>query len=159
MAHRLRPVELDFAESAPLRLVFVAEVRSGPAAVYRALAEDVEGWPAWFTAVTSARPTAGGAGREVRLRGGTRFQETIMSAEPGERYAYRVDETNAPGIQAMLEEWRLTPTGSGTRVRWTMAVDGTAPLRLVMGLARPGVGRSFRDAVRNLDRRLASAAA
>ncbi|MFD7229829.1 SRPBCC family protein [Streptomyces sp. NPDC059881] len=159
MTHRLRPVELDFAESAPLRLVFTAEVRASPAAVYGALAEDVEGWPGWFTAITSARPTRGGAGREVRLRGGTRFVETIMSKEPGERYAYRVDETNAPGVRAMLEEWRLTPAESGTRVQWTMAVDGPAPLRFVMGLARPGLGRAFRDAVRRLDRRLASATA
>lgn len=159
MVHRLRPVELDFAGSAPVRLVFTGEVRADPQAVYRALAEDVEGWPGWFTAVTSARPTQGGLGREVRLRGGTRFGETIMSTEPGERYAYRIDETNAPGIRAMLEEWRLTPAGSGTRVRWTMAVDGSAPLRLLMGLAKPAVGRAFRDAVRNLDRRLTSPAA
>ncbi|MEI5010367.1 SRPBCC family protein [Streptomyces sp. PmtA] len=159
MAHRLRPVELDFIESAPVRLVFTAEVRADPAAVYRALAEDVEGWPGWFTAITSARPTQDGGGREVRLRGGTRFRETIMSTEPGERYAYRIDETNAPGMRAMLEEWRLTPAGSGTRVRWTMAVDGTGPLRLLMRLARPGVGRAFRDAVRNLDHRLTSTAA
>lgn len=159
MAHRLRPVELDFIESAPVRLVFTAEVRADPAAVYRALAEDVEGWPGWFTAITSARPTRNGGGREVRLRGGTRFRETIMSTEPGERYAYRIDETNAPGIRAILEEWRLMPAGSGTRVRWTMAVDGTAPLRLLMRLAQPGVGRAFRDAVRNLDRRLTSTTA
>ncbi|MFJ6947526.1 SRPBCC family protein [Streptomyces wuyuanensis] len=158
MAHRLRPVEMDFTLSAPVRLVFTAEVRADPAAVYRALAEDVEGWPGWFTAITSARPTRDGAGREVRLRGGTRFQETIMSREPGERYAYRIDETNAPGVRAMLEEWRLTPAGPGTRVRWTMAVDGPAPLRLLMGLAKPALGRAFRDAVRNLDRRLSAAA-
>ncbi|MEV0926106.1 SRPBCC family protein [Streptomyces spongiicola] len=158
MAHRLRPVEPDFAESAPVRLVFTAEVRADPAAVYRALAEDVEGWPGWFTAVTSARPTRDGGGREVRLRGGARFQETIVSARPRERYAYRVDETNAPGVRAMLEEWRLSPAGSGTRVRWTMAVDGAAPVRLLMGFAKPAVGRAFRDAVRRLDRRLGSPA-
>lgn len=159
MAHRLTPVHLDFADSAPLRLVFTAEVRASPGAVYRALAEDVEEWPAWFTAVASARPTGQGTGREVRLRGGTRFQETIMSAEPGQRYAYRIDETNAPGVRAMLEDWRLAPTPSGTRVQWTMAVAGNAPVRLVLRLARPGVARAFRDAVRKLDRRLAAAGA
>ncbi|WP_206307336.1 SRPBCC family protein [Streptomyces sp. ICN441] len=159
MTHRLRPVEPSFAESAPVRLVFTAEVRADPAAVYRALAEDVEGWPGWFPAVTSARPTRDGRGREVRLRGGTRFQETIVSTEPGERYAYRIDETNAPGIRAMLEEWRLSPAGGGTRVRWTMAIDGAAPLRLLMGLAKPAMGRAFHDAVRRLDRRLGSPAA
>ncbi|MER6996138.1 SRPBCC family protein [Streptomyces sp. NPDC000410] len=159
MARRLHPVELDFVDSAPLRLVFTADVGAAPATVYRALAEDVEGWPSWFTAVTAARPTAGGAGREVRLVGGTRFQETIMAAEPGARYAYRVDETNAPGVRALLEDWRLTPAGAGCRVRWTMAADGAAPFRFGLRLGRAAVGRSFRDAVRKLDLRLASAPA
>ncbi|MEV5686784.1 SRPBCC family protein [Streptomyces sp. NPDC052164] len=159
MARRLRPVGLDFTESAPLRLVFAAEVAAPPDAVYRALAEDVASWPYWFTAVTRATPTDAGAGRKVRLRGGTVFRETIVAAEPDVRYAYRVDESNAPGLRALLEEWRLTPSATGTHVQWTFAADGTAPFRFILGLARAGVGRSFRDAVRRLGDRLAGAAA
>ncbi|MFE7778968.1 SRPBCC family protein [Streptomyces sp. NPDC057445] len=158
MPHRLNPVPLDFVHSAPVRLVFATGVRAEPSAVFRALAEDVEGWPSWFRAITAARPTDGGAGREVRLIGGTRFRETIMAAIPGARYAYRVDETNVPGVRAMLEDWRLTPSGSGTGVQWTMAADGPVPVRVALRLARPGVGHAFRDAMRGLDRRLASGA-
>lgn len=160
MARRLRPVGLEFAESAPVRLVFAREVSASPEAVYRALADDMTGWPEWFTAVTLCRPTDGAdgsKGREVRLKGGTRFWETIMAADPGERYAYRIDESNAPGLRALLEEWRLTPAGTGTRVQWTFAADGPAPLRLALKLGRAGMGRSFRDAVTALDRRLAAA--
>ncbi|MEU8617881.1 SRPBCC family protein [Streptomyces sp. NPDC048623] len=157
MQRRLRPVELDFAESAPLRLVFSAELAAPPAAVYRSLAVELGSTPSWFTAVTSATPVDGGAGRTVRLRGGVEFRETILASDPGARYAYRIDETNAPGLTALLEEWTLSPAADGTRVRWTMAVDGNGPCRLVMRLARPGVGRSFRDAMRNLDRRLTPA--
>ncbi|MGI5484134.1 SRPBCC family protein [Streptomyces lavendofoliae] len=161
MARRLRPVRLDFLESAPLRLVFDTEVAASPRAVYRALADDVADSPSWFTAVSAARPTAGGAGREIRLRGGVVFQERVMVTDAGERYAYRVEETNAPGVRALMEEWLLAPAphGTGTRVRWTMAAEGTAPFRLVLRLARSRVGRSFRDAMRNLDRRLASSPA
>ncbi|MEV6162735.1 SRPBCC family protein [Streptomyces sp. NPDC052052] len=154
MARRLRSVGLDFTETAPLRLVFAAELSAPPEAVYRALAEDVTGWPTWFTSVTAARPTEDGAGREVRLRGGTVFRETIVAAEVAERYAYRVDESNAPGLRALLEEWWLTPAGTGTRVRWTFAADGSAPFRIALRLGRSGVGRAFRDAVRTLDGRL-----
>lgn len=155
MARRLRPVGLDFIEVAPTRLVFTARTTAAPENVYRALAEEVEGWPSWFRAVTLARPTHGGAGREVKLAGGVRFQETIMAADPERRYAYRVDETNAPGIRALLEEWRLAPSGSGTHVRWTFAADGPAPVRFALTAARPGLGHSFRSAVRALDLRLA----
>ncbi|MEV7413981.1 SRPBCC family protein [Streptomyces sp. NPDC089919] len=157
MARRLRPVGIDFIESAPVRLVFATGAAAPPEAVYRALAEDVTGWPRWFRAVSLARPTHGGAGREVRLVGGVRFQETVMAADPELRYAYRVDETNVPGLHALLEEWRLAPAGTGTRVQWTFAAAGSAPFRLGLGAARAGLGRSFRDAVKTLDRRLAAA--
>ncbi|MFD3545369.1 SRPBCC family protein [Streptomyces sp. NPDC058655] len=154
MARRLRPVGMDFTEDAPVRLVFTAGTAASPAVVYRALAEEVTAWPAWFRAVTLVRPIRGGAGREVRLMGGVRFRETVMAADPEQRYAYRVDETNLPGVRALLEEWRLTPAGSGTLIRWTFAADGPAPFRLGLGAARPGLGRSFRSAVRALDDRL-----
>ncbi|RPK68414.1 Polyketide cyclase / dehydrase and lipid transport [Streptomyces sp. ADI96-02] len=159
MARRLRTVGVEFVDSAPIRLVFAAEVSAPPDVVYRALAEDVADWPSWFPAVTRAAPTEAGAGREIRLKGGVRFRETILAAEPGERYVYRADESNAPGLLALLEEWRLTADATGTRVQWTFAADGSALFRLVLGLGRLGVGRSFRDAVRRLDARLAAPAA
>lgn len=153
MAQRLRPVGPEFAEIAPVRLVFTRDMAAAPESVFRALAEDVTGWPEWFPAVSSARPTRGG--REVRLRGGARFRETVLLTEEPERYAYRVDVTNTPGARAWVEEWRLAPAGTGTRVRMTFALDGTAAFHLVCRLVRPGVGRAFRDAVAALDRRLA----
>ncbi|MFJ3699341.1 SRPBCC family protein [Streptomyces sp. NPDC090052] len=157
MARRLHPVGLDFVETAPLRLVFAAGVSAAPGAVYRALAEDVADWPCWFTAVTMARATEGG--REVRLKGGARLRESVLAADPSSRYVYRVDETNTPGLRALLEEWRLTPTDSGTRVQWTFAVDGPAPLLAGIRFGRSGLGRAFRDATRKLDGRIAAAAA
>ncbi|GGX02269.1 polyketide cyclase [Streptomyces malachitofuscus] len=155
MAHRLRPVGHEFAGAAPVRLVFGREISAAPEAVFRALAEDVTGWPQWFGSVTLARPLDGGAGREIRLRGGARFRETVLVAEAPQVYAYRVDVTNVPGVRAMVEEWRLAPAGAGTRVRWTMAADGTTPFRLALRAARPGLGRAFRSAVTSLDGRLA----
>ncbi|MFF7451476.1 MULTISPECIES: SRPBCC family protein [unclassified Streptomyces] len=155
MARRLREVGLDFVETAPVRLVFAREVSAPPERVHRALAEDVPGWSEWFAAVTLARSTREGAGREVRLRGGTRFLETVLVAKEPEVYAYRADLTNAPGLRALVEEWRLGPAGTGTRVQWTFAADGTAPLRLALRLGRAGLERAFRDAVVSLDRRLA----
>ncbi|WP_148592536.1 SRPBCC family protein [Streptomyces sp. WAC01526] len=157
MARRLRPVELDFVESAPLRLVFTAEVSAPPKAVYAALADDVAGWSCWFTGVARSAPTQDGTGREVRLTGGTRFTETVLAAEPDAHYAYRVDTTNTPGLRALLEDWRLAPANGGTRLRWTFAADGPAPFRFLLTLARPGLGRAFRESARALDRRLTRA--
>lgn len=80
-----------------------------------------------------------------------------MAADAERRYAYRVDRTNVPGVRALLEEWLLTASGSGTRVQWTFAADGSTPFRLGLTAARPGLGHSFRTAVRTLDARLAAA--
>ncbi|MEV6180992.1 SRPBCC family protein [Streptomyces sp. NPDC052015] len=154
MAHGLRPEGLGFVEAAPVRLVFAREVSASPERVFHALADDVPGWAVWFPAVTAARPVDGGAGREIRLRGGTRFRETVLAAKEPEVYAYRVDVTNAPGARALVEEWRLAPAEAGTRVQWTFAADGTAAFRAMLRLARAGMGRTFRDAVTRLDRRL-----
>ncbi|MEU5246251.1 SRPBCC family protein [Streptomyces asoensis] len=156
MAHRLRPEGLAFVETAPVRLVFAHELSAPPERVFRALAEDVAGWAEWFPAVRSVEPLDGGAGRNVRLLGGGRFRETVLAAKEPELYAYRVDVTNAPGISALVEEWRLAPAGTGTRVRWTFAADGGRAFRALLRPARPGLGRSFRGAVKRLDRRLAS---
>ncbi|MEV4339107.1 SRPBCC family protein [Streptomyces sp. NPDC049590] len=155
MARRLRPVEIDFVGVAPVRLVFARNIAAPPERVLQALAEDVSGWPQWFSAVTLARATDGGAGRPAPGR--TRFAETVLVAKAPEVYAYRVDVINAPGARALVEEWRLTPHGTGTRVRWTFAADGTAPFRFVLVLARAGLKRAFRDAVTSLDRRLSRA--
>ncbi|TVL93336.1 SRPBCC family protein [Streptomyces sp. SAJ15] len=179
MTRRLRSVGLDFADAAPLRLAFTADSAAPPGAVFDVLA-DVAGWPAWFSAVSRARPfdIGGRPHREVLLRGGVRFVETVLAADPARAYAYRVDETNAPGLRALLEVWQLTPTGptpapaptpayesgpgggasrgAGTRIRYVFAVDGTAALRWSVRAARPGIGASFRRAVAALTARAVS---
>lgn len=155
MPSRLRPTRpagLDFCRSAPIRLVFTADLTTPPEAVHDALAQDTAGWTAWFDAVTAAVPTA--SGRDITLRGGIRFQETVLASDSPTRYAYRADATNAPGLHALVEEWALSPTPDhGTRLRWTFAADGSPVLRAALRLARPGVGLAFRRAARALDRR------
>ncbi|MET7569135.1 SRPBCC family protein [Streptomyces sp. NPDC005492] len=155
MVNRLRPVGLDFIDSAPVRLVFVAEMSAAPDAVFHALNDDVPGWAEWFASVTQARSLDDGAGRDIRLKGGGHFRETVIAAKEPEVYAYRVDETNAPGARALAEEWRLVPVGGGTRIQWTFATDGTAVFRGVVRMAGPGLGRAFKGAVAALDQRLA----
>lgn len=155
MAHRLRPVGLDFVGIAPVRHVCVREISAPVEAVFRALA-DVPGWADWFPQVTAARAIDGGKGRDIRLMGGARFREAVIAAREPEVYAYRVDVTNVPGVRAIVEEWRLAPAGTGTRMRWTFATDGTAAYRLAMKPVRAAQAKAFRDAVTALERRLAA---
>ncbi|MCD0483768.1 SRPBCC family protein [Streptacidiphilus sp. ASG 303] len=164
MARRLRPGSADFLDAAPLRLVLTAVLAAPPEAVYRELAEVPEGWPAWFREVSSVAyadgpPCREGGRRRVGLVGGARFTETVTAAEPGRRFAYRVEETNVPGVLEMAEEWRLSPSPyGGTRLQWTTALDARRPAAALWGAARPLLGRAFRRAARRLDERLAAAA-
>ncbi|SDJ38686.1 SRPBCC family protein [Streptomyces indicus] len=159
MARRLTPVGLDFLEAAPVRLVFAREIAAPPAEAYHAIAEQVPTLPRWFRSVKRATPHDEGARRTVVLQGGIRFEETILAAQPDEVYAYRVDETNAPGVRHLVEEWRITPAGTGSRIQWTFAVDGPAPLRAFFKVAGPGLGTAFRGAVASLDKLLAKSRA
>ncbi len=139
MARRLRPVELDFTASAPVRLVFTATLAAPPAAVYRSLAVEVGSTPSWFTALASAVPTGDGTGRSVRLRGGIALEETILAAEPRVRYAYRVDTTNAPG----RPPWRRNgpsppPGGHDAAVDDGRRRPGPVPARAAVRAAGPG---------------------
>ncbi|KND25849.1 SRPBCC family protein [Streptomyces acidiscabies] len=154
MERHLAPVGLEFVETAPVRFLFAQEMSAAPEAVFHALAEDVPGWADWFRQVKLARPLGDGGQREIHLMGGGRFRETILAAKAPEVYAYRLDTLNAPGMKALVEEWRLIPVGAGTRVRWTFAADGVPALRVALKVARPGFGTAFRGAVRELDKRL-----
>ncbi len=90
--------------------------------------------------------------RHLRVVGGLRFHEAVIAWDPGERFAYRVEETNAPGIDALIEEWKLIPLSqTQTRVSWTMAADGPRPVRLVMRAGRSRVDKTFGKAMQQLE--------
>ncbi|MFC4031500.1 SRPBCC family protein [Streptomyces polygonati] len=151
LKHRLRPVGLEFLDSAPVRLVFSLAVAASPEAVYRALAEETGSWPEWFGAVRRARDTR--TGRYVVLAGGAAFEETVLVAEAPRRYAYRTDAMNRPGVKALLEEWRVEPVGRSSLVQWTVVAEPTRTGTALLRVFAPALRRSFRAAMRKLDER------
>ncbi|WP_055591019.1 SRPBCC family protein [Peterkaempfera griseoplana] len=165
MARHLRPETPEFLDGAPLRLSFSAVLAGAPEAVFRELTEVPAGWPEWFRQVSLVEylgepPHGVGSCRRVQLTGGTRFVETVLVQEPARRFVYRVEESGVPGLLAMMEEWRLSPSPyGGTRLQWTTAVDARQPLRGLWGAARPLLGRAFQQAARRLDARVAVGAA
>ncbi|AXI76666.1 SRPBCC family protein [Peterkaempfera bronchialis] len=165
MARHLRPETPDFLTGAPVRLRFSAVLAASPEAVFRELAEIPEGWPRWFRPIASVEyvgdpPYGRGSCRRVRLVGGGRFVESVLVAEEGRRFVYRVDETSVPGLLALMEEWRLSPSPyGGTRLQWTTALAARRPARQLWSAARPLLARAFRRAARRLDERIAEQAA
>ena len=158
-----RPVDLDFLNTAPLRMSFAGTLVAAPEAVFDAIAHHVADLPRWYGAV--ARAEYGGAGpfgvgtkRRVKLVGGVAFHEEVLAWDTPSRYAYRVERTSVPGIRAMAEEWTVLETPKGTRVRWTMALEAALPAATAVRASAPGIAVATRRALGRLDRMLAAAA-
>lgn len=134
--YRLRPVGMDFLDTAPVRLVFSAAVAAPQRLVYHALADEIRSWPKWFKAVKEVTPAQEGH-RVVVLLGGARFEETVLAADRPSRYAYRADTVNRPGLRAVLEEWRVAPIAESSFVQWTIAVDPGRGTRSALRLMAP----------------------
>jgi hypothetical protein len=148
---RLHPVDLSFAERAPYACIHDADVAAPPAAVFDALA-DLDSWPQRFGASTGGEwitspPHGIGAVRAVQV-GALYLVECFVAWEPGARFSFTVIEANLPFARAMLEDWRIVPTRSGSRV--TYAIYYAPPLWL-----RPFAGaitrRIEREAVATLN--------
>ncbi len=157
--HHLRPVGLELLDDAPVAHVLHHQIEAPPLAVWERLADSPATW-SWFPTVQGGHFVGDergvGAQREIHLRG-ARVLETVLAAEAGVRWAYRLDTTTVPLARAVVEDWQLTelPATStrpaSTAVQYTFAFDpfpGTARL-----LAAGGVGleRVFARAARNLD--------
>ncbi len=128
----MEAVGLDFIERAPLQLTFNADMAAPPDRVYAALADDLDTWT-WFPTLTGGRTLSErrdevGARCEVHI-GGLTAIETILVAEPGRRWTYRVTELPIPLASALVEDWVLTPVPAsstrplGTHVAYTFALD------------------------------------
>lgn len=157
-----RPVDLDFLNTAPIRMSFAGTLRSAPKTVFDAIAHDVADLPRWYGVVATAEyagpePFGIGTKRRVKLIGGVAFHEEILAWDAPTRYAYRIDRTTVPGIRAMAEEWAILDTPAGTRVAWTMAIDAALPTAAAFRASAPGIAVATRRALGRLDRMLGAA--
>ncbi len=151
----LRPVELDFLETAPHRFEYGATLNATPAAVFAAISADPSTW-SWFPGIEAGEyegddtPTVG-ARRWVRT-GGVKYRETILAWDEPRRWAYRVDETSAPVFEALLEDWVIEPAdGDTSTLIWTFAFEPFAETAEMMIGAQDLIGSTFQDAATGLD--------
>lgn len=154
---KLRPVGLDFVESAPIRWSFEAVVPAPRARVFEVVAGDAAGWAEWFPGFSSGAydgPRGVGAKRIVRYAGTTIF-ETILAWDEPTRWTFRVDRWAVPMAKALVEDWTFEDHADETLVRWTYAAEPTLSVRLIAPVQRRTMSRTFRRAMRNLGERLA----
>jgi carbon monoxide dehydrogenase subunit G len=161
MWFELKPVGLDFLESAPRITVVECHVDLPRHQVWEAVV-DAPTWSEWWPGVRSASyagaPPYGVGTRRIADVGGWRMEETMLAWDPGRRWAYRIDRSTAPLARAQLESTELEDHGAGTTVRWTLAAHPGLLLRITGPFFQRTVQRMLERAMRNLEARARAAA-
>lgn len=92
--------------------------------------------------------TVGQTRTVVQAAGAGTFEEELVAAEPGRRFAYRLTDPGGPVralIGAVDGEWRFDPVGTGTRITWTWEVE---PANAVASALMPGFARAWKGFAR-----------
>jgi len=149
----LRKEDLAFLERAPLVHVSTADIDAPRAAVFAAVV-DPRSWKLWFPQVRDAcyasdPPYGVGTIRHAHV-GGTRWIEELIAWDEPTRWAYTVIRSSVPLARAQVESFDLADAGTGTRVRWTLALEPRLLARLGAPLMPRVVSRLFQQAMDNL---------
>ena len=156
----LEPVEASFFREAPVILTNHNVLAAPRTAVFACISGDPAGWGDWFPGFShngrweTAPPYGVGSRRTVDAYR-SEYRETILAWDTDERWAFRVDATNSPLFEAFAEDYRLSDSGGGTQLSWTVAYRPARAMRVAAPLARP----TFRRMARRMSGRLAASAA
>lgn len=144
-----------FLNFAPFRFVNSVDVSEPPEKIWRILATGTQlvSWTPVFTGLKWVTPPPFGSGtvREVTLLRILTARERFFRWEEGQRQSYAVFEASLPGLRRAVEDYVITPTPSGSRLTWTLAVEPLRPLTPLVWMSSPIIRRTQRrvlDAIR-----------
>ena len=149
------PQDLDFADTAPVRIEAVDVIDGTPDEVW-AVILDYPGWTEWFASLTSCRATSEpatgvGSTREVKLAGGVAFHERFIAWDEPNLWAFTGIE-GPPIFEGLVERVTLREVAPGrTQVSYRMAIAPKRGLSLVVKVATRGIQKNLSKALRALD--------
>jgi hypothetical protein len=138
-------VDLDFLQSAEIRLRATVNVARPPDEVFAAFAHDPANWGEFFPGFDKSgrwlTPAPHGVGSRYTKRFlGITVEEAILIWDEGARLGFHVVGTTAPVFHAWAEDYRFEPDGKNST---SLKIDIGGTPRLAFRLAKPLVHRAF----------------
>ena len=149
------PQDLGFAETAPIIFQSIGVVAGTPQEVWDTIL-DYERWPQWFTSVKTCRATSDpatgvGSTRVVTIAGGAAIVEEFIAWDEPKVWAFTGLE-GPPIFQSLVERVTLVELGPNlTEVTYRMAIEPRRGLGPFVKLARGGIEKNLKVALRNLN--------
>ena len=152
--HPCQKVDLDWMPTAQSRFSNSVDVALSPDELFGVLAR-ADTWPRWAKVIkhveyTSPEPHGVGTTRVVRMAGGMVGDEEFLAWEPGRQMAFRFNTSATKTLKAFLENYRLEPVASGTRLTWELGMETAGPSKLFSPVSTPITNFMFRRFLKNL---------
>lgn len=144
MTTTLERVELDYFERAEFCFVSTQEVQAAPERIFEVFL-DADSWTKWVPVIkrvewTSPFPIEVGSTRTVTMTSGFQGHEEFIAFDPGERMAFRFNETSRPALDAFAEDYLVTDLGNGrSRIVWKMAMTPQSRARPSLKIFAPAI--------------------
>jgi Polyketide cyclase / dehydrase and lipid transport len=152
------PVDLEFLNTASVRLNASTRVMRSPSEVFAAFAHDPANWGEFFPGFdkTGRYDTPGphgvGARCTKRVMGLT-LEETVLRWDEGASFAFRVDRVGAPVFHAWVAEYRFESDGSnGTLLHFAIGCKPRLAYKLAKPILRPAMARTLTRVGQNIER-------
>lgn len=156
MWFKMEKVGIEFADQAKQKHIVEKETTLPMETVWDAFVTP-ESWSNWFPGVRSAShgddqpPYGVGTFRESNVNGFL-WHETICVWEEHKRWGYSVDKATFPISTAQVEITEFEKTASGTKVRWTIALNPRFYMRIPARMLPREMDKLLTRALKNLER-------
>jgi Polyketide cyclase / dehydrase and lipid transport len=150
--------DLDFLDTAPIRLRASIKVNRPPSEVFAALAHDPANWGEFFPGFDRTgrfhTPAPHGVGSRYTKRAiGITIDESVLIWDEGARLAFRVDSTTAPAFHAWVEDYRCeSDADGGTLLRVAIGGKPRLAFKLAAPVLQPIFARLMTRVGHNLER-------
>lgn len=149
------PQGIQFADTAPVQIEAVGVVDGTRQEVWDTLL-DYPGWTSWFSSLKRCEPTSEpatgvGSTRQVVISGGATFDEEFIAWDEPEVWAF-TGTAGPPFFRSLVERVTLKELGPQlTEVTYRMAIDPRPGFGPLVKLAKGGVAKNLRVALRELN--------